>query len=174
MVKIKKFLILILCILVCFLIQTSLLPYFSLAGIVPNVMLILVVSYGYIIGQKEGMLLGFFVGLLMDLFCGELIGPYALFYTYIGYFSGFFHFIYYTEIIILPLILIVGLDFIFNLGIYVMFFLLRNRLDFPFYFTHIILPEMVYTMAVGVFLYKLLHAVLVYLKPEISEGGVSN
>ncbi|MBQ3513747.1 MAG: rod shape-determining protein MreD [Lachnospiraceae bacterium] len=172
MVKIKKLLILILCILVCFLIQTSLLPYFSLAGIVPNIMLILVVSYAYIVGQKEGMLLGFFVGLLMDLFCGELMGPYALFYTYIGYFSGFFHFIYYTEIIILPLILIVGLDFVFNMGIYVMFFLLRNRLDFGFYFSHIIIPEMIYTLAVGVFLYKILHAVFRHKKPEISEGGI--
>ena len=156
MVKIKKMLILILCILVCFLIQTSVFPYFSMAGIVPNVMLILVVSYAYIIGQKEGMLLGFFVGFLMDLFSGDLIGSYALFYTYIGYFSGFFHFIYYTEIIILPLILIIGLDFVFNIGIYVMFFLLRNRLDFGFYFTHIIVPEMIYTLAVGVFLYKIL------------------
>ena len=172
MVKIKKLLILILCILVCFLIQTSLLPYFSLAGIVPNIMLILVVSYAYIVGQKEGMLLGFFVGLLMDLFCGELMGPYALFYTYIGYFSGFFHFTYYTEIIILPLILIVGLDFVFNMGIYVMFFLLRNRLDFGFYFSHIIIPEMIYTLAVGVFLYKILHAVFRHKKPEISEGGI--
>lgn len=172
MVKLKKILILILCVVVCFLIQTSLLPYFSLAGIVPNVMLILVVSYAYIIGQKEGMFLGFFVGFFMDLLCGELIGPYALFYTYIGYFSGFFHFTYYTEIIILPLILIVGLDFIFNVGIYVMFFLLRNRLDFGFYFSHIILPEMIYTLAVGVFLYKILHAILAHTKSESIEGGI--
>lgn len=172
MVKIKKMLILILCILVCFLIQTSVFPYLSMAGIVPNVMLILVVSYAYIIGQKEGMLLGFFVGFLMDLFSGDLIGSYALFYTYIGYFSGFFHFIYYTEIIILPLILIIGLDFVFNIGIYVMFFLLRNRLDFGFYFTHIIVPEMIYTLAVGVFLYKILHVILGHTKSEISEGGM--
>lgn len=172
MIKIKKILILIACILVCFLIQTSLLPYFSLAGIVPNVMLILVVSYAYMIGQKEGMLLGFFVGLLMDLFSGDLIGPYALFYTYIGYFSGFFHFIYYTEIIILPLLLIVGLDFVFNMGIYIMFFLLRNRLDFGFYFSHIIVPEMIYTLAVGVFLYKILHMIFKRTKQEMNEGGV--
>ena len=53
-----------------------------------------------------------------------------------------------------------------------MFFLLRNRLDFGFYFTHIIVPEMIYTLAVGVFLYKILHVILGHTKSEISEGGM--
>ena len=58
-------------ILVCFLLQTSVFDLFRLADTVPNVLLILVSSVSVMRGQKEGMLTGFFSGLLLDMFYGS-------------------------------------------------------------------------------------------------------
>ena len=66
-------------ILVCFLLQTSVFDLFRLADTVPNVLLILVSSVSVMRGQKEGMLTGFFSGLLLDMFYGSWLGGFAFF-----------------------------------------------------------------------------------------------
>ena len=57
-------------------------------------------------GRKTGLIVGFFCGLLMDLFFGSVIGFYSLIMMYIGYSNGLFRRIFYPEDIKLPLILI--------------------------------------------------------------------
>ena len=40
--------------------------------------------------------------------------------------------------------------------IYFFLFLLRNRLEFPYYLVHVIIPEVVYTVVVTVILYRII------------------
>ena len=143
-------------IIICFILQSTLFQYLALAGIVPNLLLIVTLSFGLMRGRREGMLVGFFSGLLIDVFFGQVLGPYAFIYMTMGYINGFFHRIYYVEDVLLPMITIAVNDFIFNVIVYIIFFLLRNRLDFGEYLINIILPEMLYTMLVTLFFYKLL------------------
>ncbi len=143
-------------IIICFILQSTLFQYLALAGIVPNLLLIVTMSFGLMRGRREGMLVGFFSGLLIDVFFGQVLGPYAFIYMTMGYINGFFHRIYYVEDVLLPMITIAVNDFIFNVIIYIIFFLLRNRLNFGEYLIDIILPEMLYTMIVTLFFYKLL------------------
>ncbi len=143
-------------IIICFILQSTLFQYLALAGIVPNLLLIVTMSFGLMRGRREGMLVGFFSGLLIDVFFGQVLGPYAFIYMTMGYINGFFHRIYYVEDVLLPMITIAVNDFIFNVIIYIIFFLLRNRLDFGEYLINIILPEMLYTMIITLFFYKLL------------------
>ena len=74
-------------ILVCFLLQTSVFDLFRLADTVPNVLLILVSSVSVMRGQKEGMLTGFFSGLLLDMFLWFLAGRICIF-IYVLWFCG--------------------------------------------------------------------------------------
>ena len=115
-------------------------------------------------GRKEGMLVGFFSGLLLDIVYGSLIGPYALLYMYLGYINGFFHRVYYMEDILLPMLMAGVNDLVYNLVVYIVAYLLRNRLDFPFYLLHVIIPEMVYTMLMTLVLYKPLVKINRWLK----------
>ena len=75
---------------------------------------------------------------------------------YIGFINGKFCGIFYPEDIKLPIALIVISDLSYGLICYVLLFLLRGRLNLPFYFTRIILPEMLYTIVVTIFLYPLI------------------
>ena len=85
----------------------------ALASIAPNLMIILTASFGFMRGKKSGMFVGFFCGLFMDVFSGNLIGFYALLYMVIGYLNGFFRRLFYAEDIKLPLILISGSEFVY-------------------------------------------------------------
>ncbi|MFI3212129.1 MAG: rod shape-determining protein MreD [Eubacteriales bacterium] len=140
----------------CFLLQSTLLQYVSFAGIIPNLLIILTASYGFMCGDKNGLLIGFFAGLLCDIFFGDILGFYALIYMYIGYVNGLFKSVFYPEDIKLPLILILSSDFSYNLICYILLFLLKGKIRFGEYFIHIIFPEMVYTILVTCILYPII------------------
>lgn len=156
----KRLIVYILEILICFLLQSAMFHYVSLAGIMPNLLLILVVSTAYMRGRLSGLMLGMFSGLLVDLMYGSyVIGLYALLYLLIGYFIGFTNKYYSNDDYTLPIIIIAVSDFIYGFFYYIVEFLLRGRLNFFYYLRRLILPEIIYTVAVSIFLYKLLHMI---------------
>lgn len=151
-------------IVVCFLLQSTVFHFLELAGVVPNLLLIVTMSFGLMRGRREGLLVGFFSGLLIDIFFGSVLGPYAFIYMTLGYGNGFFHRIYYVEDVLLPMTMITLNDLIYNVIVYIVFFLMRNRLDFPTYFVDVILPEMIYTILITLFFYKILVRINLRLK----------
>lgn len=152
----KRFLITTVLIFICFLLQCTVFHTLAFGGIIPNLMIVLTASFGFMRGEKTGLLIGFFCGILIDIFFGNTIGFYALLYMYIGYMNGKFSAIFYPQDIKLPIALILGSDCFYGLVCYVIMFLLRSRFEFAYYFVHIILPEIVYTIVVTIFLYPLI------------------
>ena len=157
-------------VIICFLLQSTVFHSLSMGGIIPNLMIILTASYGFMRGRKSGILIGFFAGLLMDIFFSDVLGFYALLYMYIGYLNGVFKKLFYPEDIKLPLALIVGSDFLYNILIYLLTFLLKGRFQFIYYFFNIIIPEMVYTIIVTCVLYPLLLFTESLLERNEKEG----
>ena len=138
---------------VCFLLQSTLFQALAFASISPNLLIAVTSAFGFMRGRKEGMWIGFFSGLLLDIFYGNVIGFYALVYAYIGYVNGFFRKMFFPDDIKLPLILIATSDFSYNILVYVFLFFLRGRFQFDYYLVHIMLPELVYTILVTIVLY---------------------
>lgn len=165
----KRFIVYLIEIIVCYLIQSSMYPYIGLANVMPNMILILVVSTAYMRGRMSGLLMGFFCGLLVDIMFGRVIGLYALFYLIIGYFIGYANKIYDRDDYTIPLILVVISDAVYGFFYYVFEFLLRGRLNFPYYFRKLILPEMIYTLVATVVVYKLLHMINHRLERKTDE-----
>ena len=135
-IKIRRGIVTAIVVLVCFLLQCMLFPHLALASIKPHLMLI-----------------GFFSGLIIDIQFGNILGFYALIYLLIGYVNGLFEQMYFDEDIKLPLILISASEFVYGLVIYLLMFLLRSEFDFLHYLSHIIIPELIYTIAVTLPLY---------------------
>ena len=136
--------------------QCSVFDSLAFAGIVPNLMIIVTAAFGFMRGEKEGLIIGFFSGLLIDIFFESFLGFYALLLMYIGFLNGKFTKIFYPEDIKLPIALIITSDITYGFICYVLLFMLRGRLDFTYYFVHIILPEALYTIVATMFLYPLL------------------
>ncbi len=166
----KRFIVTAFFIFICFLLQCTVFRALAFGGIVPNLLIVLTASFGFMRGEKNGLLIGFFSGLLVDIFFGSVIGFYALIYMYIGYANGKFSAIFYPEDIKLPITLILCSDFLYGLTCYVILFLLRAKFDFSYYLVHIILPEMVYTVVVTLFLYPVILRVNHSLEQQEKRG----
>lgn len=149
-------LILIILVLISFIIQSTIGYSLEFGSISPNLLMIVTVSLALMRGKKVGLLVGFTSGLLIDIFYGDVIGFYALLYMCIGFINGFFRKIFYPENIKLPLLLIMLSDLSYGLIIYFLLFLMRWKTDFLFYFSKIILPEVIYTLILSLMIYPLL------------------
>jgi len=162
----KRFFVSVVLIILCFLLQTTVFQWLDFGCIVPNLMIVLTASFGFMRGKKTGLLFGFFCGLLVDIFFANVLGLNAMIYMYIGYANGKFNRIFYPEEIKLPLLLILVSDFCYGFLYYVTLFLMRRRFQFGFYFMNIILPEMVYTILITLLLYPL----VLWLNKRLEES----
>ena len=130
----KRFIVCVFLIILCFLFQTTVFKGIALGGIVPNLMIILTASFGFMRGEKTGLIMGFFCGLLAD--------------------------------IKLPLALILVSDLAYGFLYYITLFLMRSRFHIEYYFLHIILPEVVYTILITLLLYPL----VLWLNKKLEES----
>ena len=156
MKNIRRPLVLCAIIIICFLLESTVFQKMSLASITPNLLIVVTSSFGFMRGKKEGMLVGFFAGLITDIFFSDYIGFYALIYMVLGYVNGFFNKIFYPEDIKLPIILISASDFIYGNLICIFMFIMRSRFDYWYYLEHIIIPELIYTILVTIVLYQVI------------------
>lgn len=166
LMKLKRIVITAVIVLAAYLLQSAVFPAIEIAGIKPNIMLIITAAFGFMRGSREGMIVGFVSGLLIDIQSGEMIGFYALIYLLAGYINGFFEQMYFDEDIKLPLLLIVLNDLIYGICIYFFSFLLRSDFNFLYYLNRIIIPEAIYTIVITLVVYPLLTAVNHKLEAE--------
>lgn len=150
----KRIILNVLLMLLAFTVQNGIFPLLPFLAASPNLLLILTFSFGFIYGKEAGMWYGLLAGILLDLFYSGPFGFYTLLYIYIGYTNGICTRYYYEDYITLPLILSLINELAYNCYIYVFSFLIRNRLDFLYYFWEIILPETIFTVVATLLLYR--------------------
>jgi rod shape-determining protein MreD len=70
--------------------QSTVLSYATVLGVIPQVVLVVVLSLAFTDGARVGLVCGFFAGLLQDLQLpqGSIVGLYALVYTLVAYGVG--------------------------------------------------------------------------------------
>jgi len=168
----KKVVFATLLVVLSFIILVSFNDYIDIGGITPDLLIIVVVLWAFSNGTTDGLVIGFFAGLLLDCFFGykNIIGLNALGYMFLGYICGVAHDFYYSNDIKLPLFLMGAGDFLCNFAYYILFFLLKNKLDFSYYNTHIIIPSLIYTLVVGLVLYKPVFMLCKWLNINAEDG----
>ncbi|MBR5116211.1 MAG: rod shape-determining protein MreD [Lachnospiraceae bacterium] len=152
----KRILMYILIVFVSFLLQTTVFRTIGayLSDIVPNLLFLLVASFALLRGERTGLVLGFFSGLMTDLVFGSYLGFYTLLFMFFGFMIGILFYQSVEPDHFLPVWVVIACgDLVFGFVEYVLLFLLRTRFHFRFYLMHVIVPEAIYTLAIAVFLY---------------------
>lgn len=157
---VRRVIVIALMIFACFLLQTTIFPRFEIAGVVPNVLIIITSFFGFTVGRKHGCIVGFACGIILDLFNSSLFGLYSLIFLVIGYVNGVFRKIFFGDDMKLPLLFVGVSDLIYGMAVYFALFFFRHKLDLGFYFMNIMMPEMVYTICVMIPLYFVFEAVI--------------
>lgn len=160
-------------IIISFILQSTISLANSEIVATPNFLLFVTCIFGFMRGCNYGSVTGLVCGLLVDVFFGDVIGLYALLYMYVGFFSGLFKKMFYSDHVFMPMLLVFTSDFMYNLLFYIFRFLLRNKLDFSFYFEKIIFPEMVITTFVAFILYKLFYVLNEKILTQKQENTLS-
>ena len=93
-------------ILLVYLIQGTFGRTIAIGSIVPNLLIILPVLFGFFKGKNEGMFVGFFAGIMYDLFFSGLFGFSVLVFVYVGYYSGMFYKEYEKVEVLIPLAMV--------------------------------------------------------------------
>lgn len=89
--------------------QSTLLVQFTIAGVMPQLVLVVIVSLAFIDGKRVGAMTGFFGGLLIDLLVPQsIVGITPLVYTMVAYSVGVLRVYAPEESVWMPLLAVAG------------------------------------------------------------------
>lgn len=143
-------------IIICFLLQSTIMREFAIGNICPNLLLVVTASFGFMRGTKSGMYVGLTCGLFIDLFWGGLLGFHMLLFVIIGYFNGSFQRLFFDEDIKLPIGLIAVSELIYGIAVYFFGYMLQGDFAFGTHLFQVIIPELVYTILATLVLYQII------------------
>lgn len=171
MYRVRTILLVFIVIIACFVTETAILPVIAVMDVMPNLMIVLTASYGFMFGDRAGIAIGFVCGLICDIYFGPLIGFQAAVYALIGYLCGKFQRILYVEDLAFPLFLIAISDILYGFLSYVFLFLIQNRLFIRSFFFQCVFPETIYTVVSAVIAYPILRSLYNrFMRPQRSNA----
>ena len=140
-------------ILAAALLQAGLAPYLAIGGVVPNFLLVVVVTLALVEGPAAGASAGFDAGLIFELLGSGPVGPMVLVLTVTGYMAGLLHENMFAEGWLLPLTVLAIASIASTLAYGLMLDLLGSGGPFVLTFFTKILPEALYDTALGLLIY---------------------
>lgn len=116
-------------------------------------------TVAYTRGQISALFVGFFSGLLLDLCFSETVGFCSILYMTVAFLAGYTNKIYDERDYFIPGLLGFIGELLYSLLYYMLFFLLRGKLELPIYFIYTILPRSLYTVLLTFVLYPTFHGI---------------
>jgi len=139
--------------------QTTIFSHLRFFGMIPDLVLILTVCFALLRGATEGAIVGFFSGLLEDMFSGQSLGINAISKMLIAYVIGLTEEKVYKEnpwVAVVALLVATILDNLLAIFLYKTFFTLPN-LGFTT-FNRVLWPAILYNIFLAPFVYIKLYS----------------
>jgi rod shape-determining protein MreD len=133
--------------------QTTIIPFASIANIVPDILIVWIVYVAIKLGQIPATVAGFVIGIAVDLIGGHFVGLSALSKTVAGFFAGYFYNENKIDYTIgnYQFLIIVGLSSFFHNIIYFVIFVQGSEIGFWTAIFRFGLFSTIYTVAFAVF-----------------------
>ena len=155
----KKFIInvlLILAFLIIYFLHSNLFVWFKIAGVMPNLFVILVLFIGLYANKYMGVIYGIVFGLLLDLFIGKKLGITAIMLGTVGFIGMIFDKNFSKENRITLIVMVMISTVIFEVGEYIInYFIIKASIEIII-FIQVLLVECLYNAIVTIILYPLM------------------
>lgn len=141
--------------------QSSILPYFTLFGFVPNTGLVLIVIIALRQGKYYGGFFGLGLGLIQDILFGQVIGVNALIFFILGYVVGMIQEVLDIENIIIPILTSAISTIFYNFFFYIIMFFLSRDIPMEIMMRNVFSIEILYNVVLAALIYKLFSKIFV-------------
>lgn len=152
--RIRNFFVIFALLLVSYLLQYSVFIRIPVINCAPNLMLLVTFAFAYIRNKNAGMLVGFFAGLFIDVFYCDVIGYNALIFLLVGFVCGSLRKVYYSDSLFTQLFIFTICEISCCLLYFFFWHILQSKFDFAYSFTHVMLPEIIFTLFAGILLIR--------------------
>ena len=119
----KKFITIVGCFLtflIIYSLQSNFFTWFTIAGIKPNLFILLVLFIGLYAGRIPGTVLGMIFGICLDLFIGKTVGLTGICLGIVGFLGGYFDKNFSKESRITIMLMVIGSTFIYEVILYLL------------------------------------------------------
>ena len=162
-------LILLVVLLLNFFLQSTIIPYVSILGVVPNTALLIVVAISLLRGKYYGGFMGLFIGLLQDIVFSPVIGINAFIYFFAGYFIGLVENKLSRDNLFIPLVFSIVGTIYYNFAYYIFMFFLSRDIPFLSFTKNIMIIEIIYNAFLSIPMYMIFSKF--FVKPRIRFGS---
>ncbi len=156
-------------ILLNFFLQSSILPYINILGVVPNTALLIVISIALYKGRFYGGFMGIVIGIIQDIVFSPVVGVNAFIYFFAGYLVGLVENKLTKENIFIPILFSILGTIYYNFSYYVFMFFLSKDIPFLSFVKDILVIETIYNCVLSIPIYKIFSKIFVV--PTIRFGN---
>lgn len=156
MKKTLTIIILIIIFLIIYLLQSNLFSWFHLAGIKPNLFVILILIIGLFSGKTRGITLGVLFGIMLDFFIGKSIGISAIMLGIIGFLGGILDKSFSKDSRLTMLIMSIISTCFYEIGCYLFHYLVNGSNIEVLLFIKILLIENFFNTIIIIILYPII------------------
>ena len=172
MKKISVCVYMILTFIIIYLLQVNFFSWFNLAGIKPNLFVILVLTIGLFSGKSLGATFGILFGISLDFFVGKSIGISAIMLGIIGFLGGYLDKSFSKDSRITMITMIVISTTIYEIGSYVLnYFINAVQIDI-FSYIKIILIEIIFNAIITIIIYPIIMKLGYRLEENFKENKI--
>ena len=142
--------------IILYLLQLNFFSWFKIAGVMPNLFVVLIFYIGLFTGRSMGLTYGVVFGLILDLLIGENVGMTAIMLGIIGIIGGILDKNFSKDSRITIIIMVIGSTIIYELGMYILRYAILDSSIEILSFLKILLAETVFNVLITIILYPLI------------------
>ena len=139
-----------------YLLQANFFTWFNISGIMPNLFIILMLYIGLFMGRSSAIAYGMILGILIDIFISRRLGITSIMLSLIGLIANLFdkNFSKDNRITIMTMVGICTI--IYEIGVYILSYMILNINIEIIAFTKILLIEAIYNVILTIIIYPLI------------------
>lgn len=163
---------LILTVILLYVLQANFFNWFTIAGVMPNLFVILVLFIGLFSGRTMGTIYGLIIGILWDLLLGTQIGIHSFALGLIGFLTATFDKNFSKDSRITIMVMVIAATIVFEVCSYFLTYVVTSSQIEIFYFLRILAIEIVYNLILTIIIYPLFQRFGYAMENEYNETKI--
>lgn len=145
--------------LIIYFLQANFFSWFTIAGIKPNLFILLTLFISLFAGVKIGTAYGVFIGLFLDVIIGRSIGISSIMYGIVGILGGYFDKNFSKDSRLTMMLMVMGSTCLYEIANYI-FSVIQLSIQIEiFEFIKILVIEVIYNVILTIILYPIIQKV---------------